>query len=86
MSVQLLKDHETKSAHGAKPAAAIMLRDHQSEHVNGDQPEATVVMHYKDIQLAKPEAKQFDAPAGFTKHESMEKLMQAAMMKTLGGK
>ena len=51
-----------------------------------DQPEAKVVMTYKDIQMTKPEARQFEVPAGFTKHDSMEKLMQAAMTKTLGGK
>jgi hypothetical protein len=32
----------------------------------------------------KPDAKQFDAPAGFTKYASVEKIMQDAMMKGLG--
>jgi hypothetical protein len=50
-----------------------------------NQKDATVVMLYKDVKLAKPEANLFEAPAGFTKHESMEKLMQGAMMKMLGG-
>jgi len=51
-----------------------------------NQREATVIMHFQDIKLLKPEAKLFETPSGFTKHESMEKLMQAAMAKMLGGK
>lgn len=51
-----------------------------------NQSEATVIMRYRDVQLARPEAKLFEAPAGFTKYDSMEKLMQGAMMKALGGK
>jgi len=50
------------------------------------QPDATVVMQFRDLQLVRPEAKQFEAPAGYAKHESIEKLMQAAMAKMLGGK
>ena len=50
-----------------------------------NQAEATIVMLYKDVKLTKPEAKQFDAPAGFAKHESIEKLMQGAMLKAFGG-
>jgi negative regulator of sigma E activity len=49
-----------------------------------DQPDATVVMQFNNVQLVKPDAKQFDAPAGFTKHASVEKIMQDAMMKGLG--
>ena len=50
------------------------------------QPEATVVMHFTEIQLARPDAKQFEPPTGFTKHDSMEKLVQAATLKMQGGK
>lgn len=50
------------------------------------QSDATVVMQFKDVQFARPADKQFEAPAGYTKHDSVEKLMQAAMMKMLGGK
>ncbi len=50
-----------------------------------NQAEATIVMLYKDVKLARPDAKQFDAPAGFAKHESIEKLMQGAMLKAFGG-
>jgi hypothetical protein len=50
-----------------------------------DQHQSTVVMQYRDVKLVRPEAKQFEAPAGFTKYGSVEQLMQSAMMKMLGG-
>lgn len=42
-------------------------------------------LRYQDIKLATPDAKLFETPAGFTKYESMQALMQGAMMKLLGG-
>lgn len=42
-------------------------------------------LRYQDIKLAAPDAKLFETPAGSTKHESMQALMQGAMMKMLGG-
>lgn len=50
------------------------------------QSDGTVLLRYTDVRLTRPEAAQFEAPPGFAKHEGMEKLMQAAMLKTLGGK
>jgi len=50
------------------------------------QPEATVLMRYREVRLTRPEAKLFEAPPGFTKYDSMEKLTQGAMLKMLGGK
>ena len=49
-----------------------------------DEPDAKIVIVYKDVKLAKPDAKQFDVPAGYTKYDSVEKLMQGAMMKMFG--
>ena len=43
--------------------------------------ETTVVMRYKEVHLSKPDAKQFDAPAGFTKHTDMQQLMMAIAQK-----
>jgi len=37
--------------------------------------ETTVVMRYTEVHLSKPDAKQFDAPSGFTKHPDMQQLM-----------
>jgi hypothetical protein len=51
-----------------------------------DQQQMTVVMRYRDVKLTKPDAKQFEAPATFTKYVSNEELMQNAMLKMLGGK
>lgn len=42
-------------------------------------------LRYQDIKLTAPAAKLFEAPAGFTKYESVQALMQGAMMKMLGG-
>ena len=43
--------------------------------------ETTVVMRYNEVRLGKPDAKQFDAPAGFTKHADMQQLMVAIAQK-----
>lgn len=44
----------------------------------------SLVMTYANIKLEKPDAKLFEPPAGFEKHDSVEKLLQSAMMKMLG--
>src|SRR3954469_12669125 len=49
-----------------------------------NQPEANVVMRYNNVQLVRPNGAQFEAPVGFTKYNSVEKLMQDRMMKALG--
>jgi hypothetical protein len=43
--------------------------------------DTTVVMRYTDVRLSKPDAKQFVAPAGFTKHTDMQQLMIAIAQK-----
>lgn len=48
------------------------------------QNEGAVVMNYREVQTSRPDAKNFEAPAGFTKHASIEKLMEGAMMKMIG--
>ena len=45
----------------------------------------TIVMIYRDIKFAKPEAALFDPPTGFTKHDNMQAMMQGAMMRMMGG-
>lgn len=47
--------------------------------------DTTIITRYKDIQFAKPDEKQFNPPEGFTRHTSMQQLMQAAMQKMMGG-
>ena len=40
---------------------------------------------FTDIKFAKPEAKLFEAPGDYTKYDTMQAMMQGAMMKRLGG-
>jgi outer membrane lipoprotein-sorting protein len=42
-------------------------------------------MTFKDIALAKPAASLFDPPSDYTKYDSMPAMMQAVMMKRMGG-
>jgi hypothetical protein len=46
-----------------------------------NEKETTVIMRYNEIHLGKPDAKQFDAPAGYTKHADMQQLMIAIAQK-----
>ena len=46
----------------------------------------TVVMDYRNVKFVRTDARQFDPPAGYTKHATAELLMQNAMMRMLGGK
>lgn len=48
------------------------------------QEETTVFMHFTNVQLTKPGGDQFEAPAGFTKYATVEKLTQQGLMKALG--
>ena len=43
---------------------------------------ATVTMAFKNIKLTAPDPKQFQAPAGYTKHSDIQQLMLAALQKT----
>ena len=47
--------------------------------------EDTVVIRYRQIQLAKPDAKSYDAPVGFQEYSSVEALMAGLTAKLLGG-
>jgi len=44
-----------------------------------------VVMLFKDVSFKKPEASTFEAPADFAKYPSIQGMMQAVMMKKMGG-
>jgi len=43
----------------------------------------TVSLSFKDIKFDKVEAAQFETPAGFTKYDSMQAMMQGEMMKRM---
>jgi len=40
---------------------------------------------FKQVTFAKPDASQFEPPAGFTKYDSPQTMMQTEMMKRMGG-
>ncbi len=44
----------------------------------------TMVMTFRSLKLTAPEAKQFEAPSGYTKHPSIEQLVQTELMKRMG--
>jgi len=45
---------------------------------------STVTLRYRDIKLAPPVDKQFEPPAGYTKFDDQQRLMQLAMQKMMG--
>lgn len=47
--------------------------------------EGSTTTVFKDIKFAKPEASVFDPPAGMTRYDSMQAMMQQEMMKRMGG-
>jgi hypothetical protein len=42
-------------------------------------------MSFKDVQFAKPDAKQFEPPTGFARHTNMLQLQQLMMQRMTGG-
>ncbi|MGV3755670.1 MAG: DUF4412 domain-containing protein [Verrucomicrobiota bacterium] len=44
-----------------------------------------VQLDYSDIKLEKPDAKLFEAPAGFTRYDNVQALLQGEIMKRMGG-
>jgi hypothetical protein len=49
------------------------------------QKRQTVRINFNAPSFDKPDAKLFDLPAGYTKYDSIQAMMQAGMMKMLGG-
>ena len=45
----------------------------------------TVTMLFKDVKFDRPDAAQFEPPAGFQKYDNMMTMMQQEMMKRMGG-
>jgi len=44
-----------------------------------------VTMLFKDVALTKPAASAFEVPAGYTRYDNMQTMMQTEMMKKMGG-
>ena len=51
--------------------------------IQTDQADGAILMNFREIQFAKPDAKLFDAPATYTKYPSADKMMEGAMMKMM---
>ena len=51
--------------------------------IKSTEKDTTSIIRYKQVQFAKPDAKQFDAPAGYTEYNSPQELMQGMMKKML---
>jgi len=45
----------------------------------------TITMSYSDISFSKPDASLFNPPADYTKYTGIQEMMQAVMMKKMGG-
>jgi len=48
-------------------------------------PQGKITINYKNTKLEKPDAKTFEAPAGYTKYASQEEFQAAMMQKMMGG-
>jgi hypothetical protein len=44
-----------------------------------------MTMSFKNVKLAKPQASQFEPPAGFKKYDNFMTMMQEEMSKRMGG-
>jgi hypothetical protein len=44
-----------------------------------------ITMLFQNVSLAKPDAATFELPAGYTKYDDMQTMMQTEMMKKMGG-
>jgi len=45
----------------------------------------TVILRYRNVQFTKPDASQFEAPAGYTAYNSMQEFTAGLMQKMMGG-
>lgn len=53
--------------------------------IESKEGKSSSVTLFKDVKFAKPEASQFAPPATYKKYDSMMSMMQAEMMKRMGG-
>jgi hypothetical protein len=79
---QVVLRSETGEKHEALVWYAKGLNDFPLR-IQMEQPDAVVVMEFRDVKFARPESKQFEAPAGFVRYDNAETLMQNAMLRAL---
>jgi hypothetical protein len=51
--------------------------------IQTQEKESTSIIHFQQVEFTKPEAKQFDAPTGYTEYTDQNDLMQAVMKKMM---
>jgi hypothetical protein len=78
----VMKD-DKGSAQEAIVWSATDLKDFPVQ-IEAKEKDTTVVMKFKDVQFAKPDAKQFETPADYTKYNSLQDLQQLMMQKMMG--
>jgi hypothetical protein len=70
--------------HEATVWNAIDLKDFPVQILTREKSD-TVIMRFKQVQCSKPDAQQFDPPAGFKEYPDVQAIAQAAMTKMMGG-
>lgn len=83
-----VKNKVTISAQGVEKQEAIVwnasdLKDFPLRIQMPQPGGASLVMNYSNVKLEKPDPQLFEPPAGFDKYESVQSLVQSAMMKSL---
>ncbi|HSH94164.1 MAG TPA: DUF4412 domain-containing protein [Roseimicrobium sp.] len=71
--------------HDATVWNATDLKDFPIKIVQAEKG-SEMIMLFKNVKLSKPDAKLFEAPAGFTSYPNMQVMMQEVMTKKFGGK
>lgn len=78
----VMKD-DKGTAQEATVWSATDLKDFPVQ-IQAKEKDTTVVMKFKNVQFAKPDAKQFEMPADYTKYNSLQDLQQLMMQKMMG--
>lgn len=76
------------SAKGAKEELTVWYATPLKElpvQVLTKQGDETAITRYKQVQLTKPDARQFDLPAGFKQYSDMQSFMQGITAKIISG-
>src|SRR5688572_19702450 len=83
-----VKNKVTISAKGTEKQEAIVwnatdLKDFPIKIQTQQSAGGSLIMTYSNIKFEKPDAKLFEPPAGFERYDSVQTLLQSAMMKML---
>jgi len=76
----VFRDDSGKSLEALAWYATDDLKDFPLQ-IQTKEKENTSIVRFSQVKLAKPDAKQFDPPAGYTQYSNQQELMQAIMIK-----